>query len=92
MQHFTPETGVQEARALVLGCLQAIATGWPVLFFRHSQTVGLNGTQATSEPDIPAMIRAAADMAVLITEATEARRPESGWPDELTPADFEPGH
>jgi len=79
MQSFTPTTAEQEARALTLGCLQAIASGWPVIYFRQSQTIGLNGTQATAAPDIPAMIRAAANMAVQLTEATATRRPAEGW-------------
>lgn len=79
MHTFHPTTAQQEARALTLGCLQAIASGWPVIYFNQSQTIGLNGTVATSTPDIPAMIRAAADMAIQITEATAERMPPEGW-------------
>lgn len=79
MQRFHPTTPEQEARALTLGCLQAIASGWPVIYFKQSQTIGLNGTQATAAPDIPTMINAAAEMAMMITEATAKHAPAEGW-------------
>lgn len=73
MEFFTPNTAEQEARALTAQCLLVIATGWPVMFFKMSSVAGLNGQQASAEPDIPAMIRAAADMAAQLTQATAAR-------------------
>jgi hypothetical protein len=76
MQTFPPTTPEQEARALVAACLQAIASGWPAVHFKIGQTVNLNGTQATAEPDLPAMIRQAAEMAVMIAQATEDRMPQ----------------
>jgi hypothetical protein len=82
MEFFTPTTAEQEARALTAACLQVIATGWPVLFFKMSAMTGLNGQQTSAEPDIPAMIRAAADMAAQLTHATAARMTDTA------PADF----
>jgi hypothetical protein len=75
MKQFDPTTPAAEARALTVGCLQAIAAGWPVMFFKISNTVGLDGKQAAAEPDIPAMIAAAADMAAAITHAAAQRLP-----------------
>ena len=75
MKNFDPTTPAAEARALTVGCLQAIAAGWPVMFFKMSHTMGLDGKQAQAEPDIPAMISAAADMAAQITHAAAKRLP-----------------
>jgi hypothetical protein len=82
MQLFHPTTAEQEARALTAACLQVIASGWPVMYFKMSAMTGLNGQQASAEPDIPAMIRAAADMAAQLTHATAARMIDTA------PADF----
>lgn len=70
---FHPSTTQEEARALTAACLQAIATGWPVVFFKLSAVHGVNGQQASAEPDIPAMISAAADMACQLTNAVDHR-------------------
>jgi len=75
-QNFHPSTSPEEARALTVACLQVIATGWPVMYFKMSTVQGLNGQQASAEPDVPAMIAAAADMALQITHAVDHRIPQ----------------
>lgn len=74
---FPPNTPEQEARQLVAACLQAIAAGWPAIHFKIGKTVNLNGSQATAEPDLPAMINQAADMAAMIVEACQIRTEET---------------
>jgi hypothetical protein len=69
---FHPTTTAEEARALAVGCLQAIASGWSLLYMQPAKIQGLAGNQAM-EPDIDRMIADAADIAARITRACADR-------------------
>ena len=74
---FHPTTTPEEARALTVGCLQAIAAGWSLIYMRPARIQGISGNQSL-EPDLDRMIGDAADMAARITQAT-AERVDSGF-------------
>lgn len=73
MERFHPTTSAEEARALTVGCLQVIASGWSIIYMRPAKISGLSGNQSL-EPDIDRMIADAADIAAKITQAAEDRR------------------
>jgi hypothetical protein len=68
VERFHPTTAPEEARHLTAMCLEAIAAGWPSLYFRQP---ALAGAQATL--DTTAMIQDAADMAATLTQAVDFR-------------------
>lgn len=72
MEFFNSTTSPQEARALTVGCLQAIAAGWSLIYMRPAKVADLAGNR-TLEPDLEAMVSAAADLAARITQAVEER-------------------
>lgn len=68
MKQFHSTTTAEEARILTALCFQAIASGWPTLYFVHS---AIQGGQATL--DTNRMISDAADMAANLTQAVDHR-------------------
>lgn len=68
MTRFHPSTTPEEARHLTGMCLQAIASGWPVLFYKPAAIAG-----AQPVLDLDSMIGAAADMAATLTQAVDFR-------------------
>jgi hypothetical protein len=75
MEKFSPSTSEQEARALTVGCLQAISA-WAMIYMRPSKISSLNGNQSM-EPDLDRMVADAADLAARITHATEDRKADN---------------
>lgn len=72
MEKFYESTSAQEARALTVGCLQAIAQGWSLIYMRPAKISGLSGGQSL-EPDLERMVADAADLAARITQAAGER-------------------
>ena len=75
MERFHPTTTAEEARALTVGCLQAMASGWSLIYMRPARVQGLMGNQ-TLEPDLDRMVSDAADLAARITQAASERMNE----------------
>lgn len=72
MQKFHPTTSADEARLLTVQCLNAIASGWSIIYMRPAKISGLAGNQ-TLEPDLDRMVADAADLAARLTQACDVR-------------------
>ena len=68
MERFHPTTSPEEARNLTAQCLQAIASGWPSIYFRMPAVPWAQPTLDTN-----AMLSDAADMAATLTQAVDFR-------------------
>jgi len=62
----------QEARVLTSQCLQAIAAGFPVVYFKAA-TIQRAGQPPQGEFDLNAMVEGAADLAAALCVSTNRR-------------------